>query len=141
MLPNICYEDVFGEEIAYQLRNAQNPATVLLNVSNLSWYGQSVAIPQHLQISRMRTLETGRPMLRATNDGATAVIDHRGNITQVLPFYADGVLTATVRGASGMTPFIRLGSAAFLMLGAVMLLGAWFAGRRRVGLAASPPTR
>jgi apolipoprotein N-acyltransferase len=130
VLPNICYEDVFGEEIAYQLRNAQHPATLLLNVSNLSWYGQSVAIPQHLQISRMRTLETGRPMLRSTNDGATAVIDHRGNITQVLPFYTDGVLSATVRGASGMTPFIRLGSAAFLMLGGVMLLGAWFAGRR-----------
>lgn len=130
VLPNICYEDVFGEEIAYQLRNAQHPATLLLNVSNLSWYGQSVAIPQHLQISRMRTLETGRPMLRSTNDGATAVIDHRGNITQVLPFYTDGVLSATVRGARGMTPFIRLGNAAFLTLGGLMLLGAWFAGRR-----------
>lgn len=130
ILPNICYEDVFGEEIAYQLRNAPQPATLLLNVSNLSWYGKSVAIPQHLQISRMRTLETGRPMLRATNDGATAIIDRRGNITQVLPFYAEGVLSATVRGADGMTPFIRLGSAAFLLLGAVMLLGAWCAGRR-----------
>ena len=130
VLPNICYEDVFGEEIAYQLRNAPRPATLLLNVSNLSWYGQSVAIPQHLQISRMRTLETGRPMLRATNDGATAVIDRRGAITHVLPFFSNGVLSATVRGATGMTPFIRLGSAAFLILGALMLLGAWVAGRR-----------
>ena len=133
VLPNICYEDVFGEEIAYQLRNAPQPATLLLNVSNLSWYGQSVAIPQHLQISRMRTLETGRPMLRATNDGATAIIDRRGNLTHALPFYTDGVLAATVRGATGMTPFIRLGSASFLLLGACMLLGAWFAGRRRMG--------
>jgi apolipoprotein N-acyltransferase len=143
VLPNICYEDVFGEEIAYQLRNALQPATMLLNVSNLSWYGQTVAIPQHLQISRLRTLETGRPMLRSTNDGATAVIDHRGNITHVLPFYTDGVLNATVRGTTGMTPFIRFGSGAFLALGALMLLGAWFAGRRykNVGLAASPPTR
>gem|GEM_PF-6372685 len=58
------------------------------------------------------------------------MIDHRGNITQVLPFYTDGVLSATVRGASGMTPFIRLGNAAFLTLGGLMLLGAWFAGRR-----------
>lgn len=130
VLPNICYEDVFGEEIAYQLRNAPQPATMLLNVSNLSWYGQTVAIPQHLQISRLRTLETGRPMLRSTNDGATAVIDHRGNITQALPFYTDGVLNATVRGTTGMTPFIRFGSGAFLTLGALMLLGAWFAGRR-----------
>jgi len=130
VLPNICYEDVFGEEIAYQLRNAPRPATLLLNVSNLSWYGQTVAIPQHLQISRMRTLETGRPMLRATNDGATAIIDGRGHIRHVLPFYQDGVLSATVRGTTGFTPFIRFGSGAFLTLGALMLLGAWFAGRR-----------
>ena len=129
VLPNICYEDVFGEEIAYQLRNAPRPATLLLNMSNLSWYGQSYAIPQHLQISRMRTLETGRPMLRSTNDGATALIDGRGRVVQVLPFYKEGVLTATVRGTTGMTPFIRFGNYAFLVLGALALLGAWFSGR------------
>jgi apolipoprotein N-acyltransferase len=129
VLPNICYEDVFGEEIAYQLRNAPRPATLLLNMSNLSWYGQSYAIPQHLQISRMRTLETGRPMLRSTNDGATAIIDSRGEVKQVLPFYTEGVLNATVRGTSGMTPFIRFGNYAFLLLGALALLGAWFSGR------------
>jgi apolipoprotein N-acyltransferase len=131
VLPNICYEDVFGEEIAYQLRNAARPATMLLNVSNLSWYGQSTAVPQHLQISRMRTLETGRPMLRATNDGATAVIDHRGRIAQVLPFYKEGVLTASVRGTTGMTPYIRFGNVLFLGLGLLGLAGAWLAGRGR----------
>jgi apolipoprotein N-acyltransferase len=131
VLPNICYEDVFGEEIAYQLRNAPRPATMLLNVSNLSWYGQSTAVPQHLQISRMRTLETGRPMLRATNDGATALIDHRGKTVQVLPFYKEGVLTATVRGTTGNTPYIRFGNLLFLALGALLLGGAWVAGRRR----------
>jgi apolipoprotein N-acyltransferase len=129
VLPNICYEDVFGEEIAYQLRAAPRPATMLLNMSNLSWYGQSTAIPQHLQISRMRTLETGRPMLRATNDGATAVIDHRGRVTHVLPFYTEGTLASTVQGTTGMTPFIRFGNLGFLVLGAFALLGAWFAGR------------
>ncbi len=131
VLPNICYEDVFGEEIAYQLRNAPRPATMLLNVSNLSWYGQSTAIPQHLQISRMRTLETGRPMLRATNDGATAVIDHRGRIVKVLPFYQPGVLAATVQGTTGMTPFIRCGNYLFLGLGALGLAGAWLSGKMR----------
>jgi len=131
--PNICYEDVFGEEIADQLRNAPQPATVLLNVSNLSWYGQTTAVPQHLQISRMRALETGRPMLRATNDGATAVIDARGRVAQALPFYRAGVLTATVQGMTGSTPYIRLGNLLFLALGALMLAGAWFAGRRRRG--------
>jgi len=129
VLPNICYEDVFGEEIAYQLRSARRPATLLLNMSNLSWYGQSTAIPQHLQISRMRTLETGRPMLRSTNDGATAVINHRGQVTGQLPFYTEGVLNATVRGTSGFTPFVRFGNLAFLLLGALALAGAWFAGR------------
>ena len=130
VLPNICYEDVFGEEIAYQLRAAPQPATMLLNVSNLSWYGQSSAIPQHLQISRMRTLETGRPMLRATNDGATAVIDHRGQVTHLLPFYTAGTLSATVRGTAGMTPYIRFGNALFLLLGALALAAAWFSGRK-----------
>jgi len=129
VLPNICYEDVFGEEIAYQLRNAPRPATMLLNMSNLSWYGQSYAIPQHLQISRMRTLETGRPMLRSTNDGATALIDARGRVVQVLPFYREGVLTATLRGSEGLTPFIRFGNYAFLLLCALALAGAWFSGR------------
>ena len=129
VLPNICYEDVFGEEIAYQLRAAPRPATMLLNMSNLSWYGQSSAVPQHLQISRMRTLETGRPMLRSTNDGATAVIDHRGQVTHLLPFYTEGMLTATVRGTTGMTPYIRFGNPGFLLLSALALAGALLAGR------------
>ncbi|MGB9110009.1 MAG: apolipoprotein N-acyltransferase [Telluria sp.] len=131
VLPNVCYEDVFGEEIAQQLRDAPHPATLLLNVSNLAWYGESVAIPQHLQISRMRTLETGRPMLRATNNGATAVIDGRGRVQQVIPYYAQDVLTAKVQGMAGSTPYIRFGNLAFLALGALMLAGAWLSGRMR----------
>lgn len=130
VLPNICYEDAFGEEIAAQLRNAPRPATLLLNVSNLAWYGESVAIPQHLQISQMRAIETGRPMLRSTNNGATAVIDGRGNIVERLPFYERGVLSATVRGTAGFTPYVRFGNFAFLLLGGLMLVGAWVAGRR-----------
>ncbi|MCC2956664.1 apolipoprotein N-acyltransferase [Massilia sp. IC2-477] len=132
VLPNICYEDAFGEEIAAQLRNAPKPATLLLNVSNLAWYGESVAIPQHLQISQMRAIETGRPMLRSTNNGATAVIDGRGKVLQLLPFYERGVLAATVRGTEGLTPYVRAGNLAFLALSALMLAAAWFAGRRRV---------
>lgn len=131
VLPNICYEDVFGEEIAKNLRDAAQPATVLLNVSNLAWYGESVAIPQHLQISRMRTLETGRPMLRATNNGATAIIDGRGNVQARIPYYRQGVLAASVQGMAGSTPYIRFGNLLFLALGALLLAGAWFAGRGR----------
>jgi apolipoprotein N-acyltransferase len=129
VLPNVCYEDVFGEEIARQLRASAHPATMLLNVSNLAWYGESVAIPQHLQISRMRSLETGRPMLRATNSGATAVIDGRGQVSAVIPFYRQGTLTATVQGMAGSTPYIRFGNLLFLALSGLGLAGAWLSGR------------
>ncbi len=130
VLPNICYEDAFGEEIAAQLRNAERPATLLLNVSNLAWYGESVAIPQHLQISQMRSLETGRPMLRATNTGATAIIDGRGKVIQRITPYSRGTLAASVQGMTGMTPYIRFGNLGFLFLGALALGSAWFSGAR-----------
>ena len=138
VLPNICYEDAFGEEIAEQLRVAQ-PATILLNMSNLAWYGESVAIPQHLQISRMRALETGRPMLRSTNSGATAVIDGHGAVTAQLAPYTRGVLTATVQGMAGSTPYIRFGNALFLALAALALAAAWFCGRKMHSDAAKTP--
>jgi apolipoprotein N-acyltransferase len=131
VLPNVCYEDVFGEEIAKNLREAARPATLLLNVSNLAWYGESVAIPQHLQISRMRTIETGRPMLRATNNGATAIIDGRGNVQQQIPFYRQDVLAGRVQGMTGSTPYIRFGNLGFLGLGALALIAAWLSGRQR----------
>jgi apolipoprotein N-acyltransferase len=81
---------------------------VLLNLSNLAWFGNSIALPQHLQISQMRTLETGRPMLRATNTGATAVI-LPGGATSELP-YTRGVLAGQVQGYGGQTPYILLGN-------------------------------
>jgi apolipoprotein N-acyltransferase len=129
VLPNVCYEDAFGEEIAAQLRAAPEPATILLNASNLAWYGESVAVPQHLQISRMRSLETGRPMLRATNSGATAVIDPHGKVLAVLPPYHRGVLSAQVQGMQGLTPYIRFGNLLFLALSALALAAAWICGR------------
>ena len=124
VLPNICYEDAFGEEIAQQLRSAARPATILLNVSNLAWYGKSSAIPQHLQISQMRAIETGRPMLRSTNNGATAIIDHKGRVVQQLPFYTRGTLTGTVQGTGGMTPFTLVGNWALFFLGVAALFAA-----------------
>ncbi|CAN7562276.1 apolipoprotein N-acyltransferase [Pseudoduganella sp. LjRoot289] len=138
VLPNICYENVFGEEIADQLAADPNPATLLLNVSELAWYGESIAIPQHLQISQMRTLETGRPMLSATNSGATVVIDSHGKVTAALPYYQAGVLKATVRGTAGNTPYIVLGNSLFLALAALALAGAWFQTRKN---AKKPPEK
>ena len=78
---NICYEDVFGEEIIRALPQAG----ILANLSNTAWFGRSLAQPQHLQIARMRAVETGRPMLRATNTGMTAIVDARGEISASCP--------------------------------------------------------
>jgi apolipoprotein N-acyltransferase len=104
--PNICYEDLFGEEIAVGFRDAASAPTLLVNLSNIGWFGDSVAIDQHLSISRMRALEFERPIVRATNTGATAVIDHRGRVTHRLPAQTTGVLHAWVPNGSGaITPY------------------------------------
>jgi apolipoprotein N-acyltransferase len=103
--PNVCYEDLFGEELALRFAEPAQAPTMFANVSNIGWFGDSVALPQHLNISRMRALEFQRPMLRATNTGATAVIDHRGRVGASLPHFTRGTLQATVQGRSGTTPF------------------------------------
>jgi apolipoprotein N-acyltransferase len=125
--PNICYEDLFGHEIARALR-APVSATVLLNLSNIAWFGDSHAPGQHLEISRMRARETGRPMLRATNTGVTAAIDHRGEVTARLPGHREGVLDVTVQGTTGLTPYARAGEWPVAGLAAALLI---VAGARR----------
>jgi apolipoprotein N-acyltransferase len=103
--PNICYEDLFGEELAARFIDPGAAPTIFANIGNIGWFGDTEAIPQHLQISRMRTLEFQLPMLRATNTGATAVIDHTGRVTASLPPFTKGVLNGEVRGRAGITPF------------------------------------
>ncbi len=105
--PNICYEDLFGEELAASFVDVAHAPTLLVNLSNIGWFGDTVAIDQHLQISRLRALELGRPMLRATNTGATAVINHQGVVTHQLPRLTRGRLEATVEGREGLTPYAR----------------------------------
>lgn len=105
LAPNICYEDLFGEELAASFRDPVNAPTVLVNLSNIGWFGDTVAIDQHLHISRMRAMELGRPMLRATNTGATAAIDHTGRVTHQLPRLTRNRLAASVEGRSGLTPY------------------------------------
>jgi len=109
---NICYEDAFGEEIIRQLPQA----TLLVNVSNVAWFGRSIAPQQHLQIAQMRALETGRYMLRATNTGMTAVISPRGDVEAAAPEFTRAVLTRSVAGMQGATPFVRWGNSAALLL-------------------------
>ena len=109
---DICYEDVFGEEIIRSLPEAG----ILANLSNTAWYGRSFAQPQHLQIARLRALETGRPVLRATNTGMTAVVNPDGSVAASLPAFSQGVLHSEIRAHEGVTPYARLGNLAFLIL-------------------------
>lgn len=104
---NICYEDLFGEELARQFADAATAPTVLINVSNLAWFGNSLALDQHLHIARMRALEFARPFVLATNTGTTAILDHRGNVVSALARDTRGVLEAQVHGRQGLTPFAR----------------------------------
>ena len=133
-MPNICYEDLFGEEIAAQLRASYNNGTpmasILLNASNIAWFGNSIALPQHLEISQMRALETGRPMLRSTNTGTTAVIDPKGQVLSALQALTRGVLAASVQGYAGVTPYILLGNALMLACTLAALALAWWLARR-----------
>jgi len=100
---NICYEDLFGEELLAALPEA----SLLINLSNTAWFGRSLAQAQHLQAARLRALETGRPMLRATNTGMTAAIAADGRIIDVLPAFTAGALQVEVRGHQGLTPYAR----------------------------------
>ncbi len=116
---NICYEDLFGEELAVQVRDG---AGVLANVSNLAWFGDSHALSQHLSIARMRTLELRRPMIRSTNTGVTAHIDADGTVLARLPANTQRALDVLVQPMSGLTPYARLGLFAPLALGFGLLI-------------------
>ena len=124
---NICYEDAFGREIVRQLPEA----TLLANISDMSWFGQSLAPHQHAQFSQMRAIETGRWMLRATNTGATMAIDERGHIVKTIPHFARGVLEVDAVPRNGTTPYVRVKD--WVALGAIvgLVLAAMFFGGRR----------
>ena len=123
---NICYEDVFGEEIIRALPQA----TLLANFTDDAWYGHSYAAAQHNQMSQMRALETGRMMLRATNTGITSIIGADGRVLQQLPQHKEAVLLGKAQGYDGATPYVRWGNAAAWLLIILMLAGAWLLGKR-----------
>jgi apolipoprotein N-acyltransferase len=132
--PDICYEDVFGEQIIQSVRDSElaGPgANILVNISNLAWFGDSWALRQHLQISRMRALETARPMITATNTGMTAAIDPRGTVRAVLDPMHKGVLDVEVQGTSGLTPYVRWGDWPIIVWTCLLLLLGW-ALRKRI---------
>ncbi|MEZ5650186.1 MAG: apolipoprotein N-acyltransferase [Burkholderiaceae bacterium] len=125
---DICYEDLFADEMREQVLDGAN---ILVNVSNIGWFGRSHAVTQHLNISRMRARELGRPLLRATNTGATAAIDADGRVTAILPYHEPGSLTATVRGRAGLTGYARWGDTPMLLLALVITLAGLAGARAR----------
>ncbi|HET7197579.1 MAG TPA: apolipoprotein N-acyltransferase, partial [Burkholderiales bacterium] len=125
--PNICYEDAFGAEIARQLP----AATLLVNLSNVAWFGDSLAPAQHLQIARMRAVETGRMHLAATNSGITAAIDRDGRVLARLPQFSEGRLDVTAQGYAGATPYVRLRDWPIVVASLAALIAAAAAAARR----------
>lgn len=128
MAPSICYEDAFGEEVIDFLPEA----SLLINGSNNAWYGNSLAPHQHLQIARMRTVETGRMLIRATTNGISAIVDHHGKIVSRSPQFETFVLTGQVQPRSGATPYVRFGNTPVVIaMLSILALLVWGSRRRR----------
>jgi apolipoprotein N-acyltransferase len=123
---NICYEDAFGDEIARRLPEA----TLLVNVSNVAWFGDSLAPAQHLQIARLRAVETARMHLAATNTGITAAIDRDGRVLARLPSFTEGRLEVSAQGYTGATPYSILGDWPIVILAILVLAVFAFVARR-----------
>ncbi|MBU6468374.1 MAG: apolipoprotein N-acyltransferase, partial [Betaproteobacteria bacterium] len=122
---DICYEDVFGDQIVKSLPQA----TILANLTNDAWFGNSIGPEQHLQMAQTRSLETGRPMLRATNTGVSAIIDATGHIINRAPREQVFVLNGEVTGYQGSTPFDLWGNSGIVSLSTIILILAKY--RRR----------
>ena len=116
--PTICYEDTFGEDLIRFLPEA----TLLLNASNNAWYGDSFAPHQHLQISQMRALETGRDMMRVTTNGVSALINYKGKIISRSPQFQKYVVTGYMQPRTGSTPYISFGNIPVLILVILILI-------------------
>ena len=117
--PTICYEDAFGEDLIRFLPEA----TLILNASNNAWYGDSFAPHQHLQISQMRALETGRDVMRVTTNGISALIDYKGKIISRSPQFKSYVVTGFSQPRTGRTPYVIWGNYALLLIIATGLFG------------------
>jgi apolipoprotein N-acyltransferase len=138
LLPQICYEDLFGEEMASYFAKPEQAPTVFVNMSNLAWFGDTTAIPQHVAISRMRAMEFQRPVLRATNTGLTGLVNAKGEVTASLPSFTRGTLVIEFEGRAGLTPYAQwtsqwgLAPLWWLCIAIVLILGvvSWRSGPR-----------
>jgi len=126
----ICYEDIFGNELASRIRNSEAPVNLFVNITNLAWFGQSQAPSQQLRLSQMRSIETGLPSIRSTNTGITAVIGPDGRVLQALPQWTQASLSTSVQGFTGKTPFVVWGNWPILSLACFLLVFALLKRRR-----------
>ncbi|MEW6677015.1 MAG: apolipoprotein N-acyltransferase [Pseudomonadota bacterium] len=124
---NVCYEDAFGEERIHAARDA----TMLVNVSNDAWFGNSLSPRQHLQIGAMRSLEAGRWQLRANNTGITAILDEKGRVRAELPPFVQATLEGNAQGMAGLTPYLRWGNGPVLIILAALLALSSLISRKR----------
>lgn len=118
----ICYEDVFGGELASRIHHSNKPVNLLINMTNLAWFGDSQAPAQQLRLSQLRSLETGLPALRATNTGITAALGPDGKVLSQLGEFTQGVLSLKIQAYSGTTPYVLWGNAPILSLSCLLLL-------------------
>jgi apolipoprotein N-acyltransferase len=118
----ICYEDVFGGELASRLRNSTQPVNFLINMTNLAWFGNSQAPEQQLRLSQLRSLETGLPALRATNTGITAVLGPDGKVLSQLPKFTQETLSTKIQAYAGLTPYVIWGNVPILSLSCLLLI-------------------
>ncbi len=120
--PFICYEIVYPEFVA----NMAKESDLLITISNDAWFGDSLGPKQHMAIAQMRALETQRYLLRSTNTGITALVNHKGEIVKQLPTQQRATLTAYAQTRQGLTPFMRFGLWPLLILSLLILsLGYW----------------
>jgi apolipoprotein N-acyltransferase len=126
----ICYEDVFGSELGARIRESKQPVNLLINMTNLAWFGQSQAPTQQLRLSQLRSLETGLPALRATNTGITSVLGSNGKVLQSLPEFTQATLSTQVQAYSGKTPFVIWGNLPILSISCLLLIWGFIRLRR-----------
>ncbi len=136
LAPSVCYEDAFGSAALPALRRG---AAVLVNVTNDAWFGHSWVRYQHFQIARMRALEAARPLIRAGNDGVSALVGARGQVLAQAPEFRPSVLRGSVQPRAGLPPFALYGNYPIVVLG--LLAAALAAGRRLLASAAAARTR